>query len=423
MSSYDPRAQADEAWQATRAQTALATQILRDENDYLAAGARPDIGRQVSPDVRELFVSCEPALALQQQFEHLQPEYIAVHDVGTTSSRKLLAGIASAAGRSMQKLVIRRQGFGTPLATLAFVDLPTHEGGQLRLFTTEADADTAARHGVARVLLAFSRLAVLMVGDLPAHVMASTLKPLHEAMVAGPWHNRHLLLLPLATPGVVSTQGSELARGTGVDVRTTPQVTRPSDAWGFISSTWSRVRDPAGASGAASAPSAQHPRPMPPIPGRAVPGDTADIVGSLSLRPMPEVPRARSEAPETPVPAALLDRYVRRLNELAGMVSCCVFDIAAGRPVAHAGSRPDGAALAARGAEMISALTAASRTMGLGHALPDAAVTLGAHHLVVRPVPRHPGLALHAVLDKATANLTLARLQIQRLDAVLDEPA
>jgi len=142
MSSYDPRAQADEAWQATRAQTALATQILRDENDYLAAGARPDIGRQVSPDVRELFVSCEPALALQQQFEHLQPEYIAVHDVGTTSSRKLLAGIASAAGRSMQKLVIRRQGFGTPLATLAFVDLPTHEGGQLRLFTTEADADT-----------------------------------------------------------------------------------------------------------------------------------------------------------------------------------------------------------------------------------------------------------------------------------------
>jgi hypothetical protein len=420
MSSYDPRAQVDQAWQATRAQTALATQILRDENDYLAAGARPDIGRQVSPDVRELFVSCEPALALQQQFEHLQPEYIAVHDVGTTSSRKLLAGIASAAGRPMQKLVIRRQGFGTPLATLGFVDLPTTEGGQLRLFTTEADADTAARHGVARVLLAFSRLAVLMVGDLPAHVMASTLKPLHDSMLVGPWHNRHLLMLPLASPGVVTTQGSELARGTGVDVRTTPQVTRPSDAWGFISSTWGRVRDPMGAT---PTPSADRPRPMPPIPNRAAAANPSSIVGSLSLRPMPDMQRTPPQGAEAQAPAGLLDRYVRRLNELAGMVSCCVFDIAAGRPVAHAGSRPDGTALATRGAEMIAALTSASRTLGLGHALPDAAVTLGAHHLVLRPVPRHPGLALHAVLDKATANLTLARLQIQRLDAVLDEPA
>ena len=33
---------------------------------------------------------------------------------------------------------------------------------------------------------------------------------------------------------------------------------------------------------------------------------------------------------------------------------------------------------------------------------------------MLRPVPRHPGLALHAVLDKSDANLTLARLQVQR---------
>ena len=63
------------------------------------------------------------------------------------------------------------------------------------------------------------------------------------------------------------------------------------------------------------------------------------------------------------------------------------------------------------------------RAMGLGHAIPDAAITLGAHHLLLRAVPKHPGLALHAVLDKTHANLTLARLQVQRMDAIFDEPA
>src|SRR5512147_1170242 len=87
-----------EAWQATRAQTALATQVMRDSDDERDPQSR-EIGRQVGPDERELFVSCAPAEALQQQIDHLHPDYIAVHDVGTTSSRRLLAGIAAASKR------------------------------------------------------------------------------------------------------------------------------------------------------------------------------------------------------------------------------------------------------------------------------------------------------------------------------------
>ena len=130
-----------DAWASTRAHTALATQILPDENDYLA-GEKDEIGRQIGGNERELFVSCAPAEALQQQFDHLHPEFIAVHDIATASSRKLLAGIAAASGRAVQKLVIRRQGYGTALATLEFVELPTTDNQSLRLYTTEADADT-----------------------------------------------------------------------------------------------------------------------------------------------------------------------------------------------------------------------------------------------------------------------------------------
>ena len=413
------------AWQATRAQTSLATQFLNDPNEYLAPERQDDIGRQTGFNERELFVSCAPDLAMQQQFEHLHPEFIAIHDIATTSSRKLLVGIAAASARALQKLVIRRQGYGTALATLEFIELPTADGSTLRMYSTEADADTASRHGLARMLLAYSRLGVMMVGDLPGHSIASALKPFHDFMVTGPWPNRQMLLLPLATGSTLVAQGMEMARGTGVNVRTTPQVTRPADAWGFINGTWSRLREYAGPDGRrvpalAGAPSTT------PVSGERPAGSefnaTVERRGPdrLAMRPMPAVPSAATRAA---APKGLLDRYVHQISELPGMVSCCIFDVASGLEVTHAGASPGAADLAMHGKALLAGMGASSRSMGLGHTLPEAAITLGSHHLLLRAVPGHPGLALHAALDKTNANLTLARLQVQRMDALFEGAA
>ena len=449
-----PGSSAPEAWQATRAQTALATQFLRDEDDYLDT-ERKDIGRQIGANERELFVSCEPALAMQQQFDHLRPDYIAVHDVGGHASRKLLSSIAAASQQPLQKLIIRRQGYGTPLATIDYAELPTAGGVPLRIYATEIDADAAARQGIARVLLAYSRLGVVMVGDLPAHALGAALKPLHDDMVAGPWHNRHLLLLPLTSASALVSAGMELARGTGVNVRTTPQVTRPADAWSYINATWSRLREGNRIDSVGTPPDSQWAsgrtmpaplRDLPPLPARntrAAPltpesafaetqiQDTPPAPPPAAVRPVPPreplamrpMPTVQPAAAATPAsPDNLLDRYVRQLSELTGMVSCCVFDLATGREITHAGASPGATELSAHGSELMAAMISSARSLGLGFAMPDAAITLGAHHLLLRPVPRHPGMALHAVLDKTNANLTLARLQVQRMDALF-EPA
>ena len=412
-----PPTNAPDAWAATRAQTSLATQFLHDKDDYLAPD-RQDIGRLTGVNERELFVSCDPALAMQQQFEHLHPEFIAVHDIASASSRKLLAGIAAASSRAVQKLTIRRQGYGTALATLEFVELPGNDGSLLRMYSTEADADTASRHGLARMLLGFSRLGVVMVGDLPGHAIASALKPLREHMITGPWPNRELLLLPLAPGSTLATHGVGMGLGTHVNVRTTPQVTRPADAWGFINGTWARVRDQG--STAQPAHPAQSHRPASSWPAPAAPARPARAPSDpLSMRPMPTVPSAATRAA---APTGLLNRYVHQLSELAGMVSCCVFDVATGLEVTHAGASPGAADLATHGNALLAAMSSMSRTLGLGHALPEAAITLGSHHLLLRAVPRHPGLALHAVLDKTQANLTLARLQVLRMDSLFEGP-
>ena len=405
-------AQAPDTWQATRAQTAFATQILRTEDDYLAP-EQQDIGRAVGNNLRELFVSCDPAPAMLQQFDHLRPEFIAVHDIGTASSRKLIAGLAAASGRAVQKLVIRRQGFGTALATLEFAELPSVEGGLLRVYTTECEADTVSRRALARALLGHSRLGVVMVGDLPNHALAAALEPLRSDMVHGPWPNRHLLLLPLASAAAVVTQGAELGRGIGVTVRTTPQVSRPADAWPFINGTWDRLREEFASAGASlpGLSSAAGPKRAAPPPASAAP---------LPMRAMPPVPVTPRRPPAvTPQLSGRLAHYVRQLSGLNGMQSCCVFEAATGHSVASAGSTPDANALAGFGAALLSSMSEISRELGLGQAVPEATVTLEAHHLVLRALAQHPGLVLHAVLDKQ-ANLTLARLQILRMDAVLD---
>lgn len=415
-----------DAWHQTRAQTALATQLLTDEHEYLA-GSSDEIGRPLGDNERELFVSSDPANALQQQFEHLRPEFIAVHDIATASSRKLIAGIAAASGRAVQKLVVRRQGFGTPLAIIEFVDLPTTDVQALRLYSTEVDADTSVRHALARTLMACSRLGVVLVGELPGGAMADALKPLHDDIVTGPWSNRNLLFLPLASASTLVSHGLDLGRSTGVNVRTTPQVSRPADAWGYIAATWERMGDQTRADGrkvpelGAFTPGAYMPRRPPPGAGsppveRQPAAEARPIV--LTMRPMPIIGGAATNVAS---PTTVLERYVKQLGELNGMVSCCVFEIGTGRAIAHAGTSPNANDLASHGKALLTAMTASSRALGFGHGLPEAAITCNSHHLLLRAVPGHPGYAMHAVLDKSSANLTLVRLQVQRMDVLFQE--
>jgi hypothetical protein len=138
----------------------------------------------------------------------------------------------------------------------------------------------------------------------------------------------------------------------------------------------------------------------------------------LTMRPMPAI-ATPSYSPT--MPSTLIERYVKQLSELNGVISCCVFEVQNGHAIAHAGANPGSVELSAHGSALIAAMMTTSRALGFGHALPEAAISLGAHHLLLRGVPRNPGLAMHAVLDKTSANLTLARLQVLRMDSLFEE--
>ena len=101
---------------------------------------------------------------------------------------------------------------------------------------------------------------------------------------------------------------------------------------------------------------------------------------------------------------------------IKGTLSCCVFDIHSLLPLAAAGDTPSGERLAQQGALLLAEMIDVARALGLGATQPEAAISTGAHHLLLRPVPGHPGIALHMVLLASHTNLTLARMQLERIE-------
>jgi hypothetical protein len=389
------------------------TQIAHDREDYLGQGLR-DVGRRIAADQVEMFVDADPAAALLQEFERLAPEFMALHDVGRSATLHLLGALAGSAGARVQRLSVRRQGQGVALAVVQFVELPLGEGRHVRVYSTDINADTLTRQQIATVLLSRSRLAVLMLGDLPAQSLSNALGPLREAIARGPWPNRDMLLLPLGAAAALAAQASQLVGSSGVTARVTPQAARPDTAWTFISGAWNRLQ----AQGAG--PVALHTDLAQAMPRPAVPKPDAPTE-AMPLMPLRAATTSATSSAATPAPAtpSRWDDYAQRCAAVRGVVSCCVFDLPSQQPLAQAGGPPGAQALALRGSQLLQSLSDAAHGIGLalgpGMVLPEAAISFGTQHLLLRPVPGHPGVVLHLVLQASSANLTLARLQLDRV--------
>ena len=396
------------------------TQIINDRDAYLGQG-RHDVGRRISDDQVELFVTTDVATALQQEFTLHGPEFIALHDVGMSASLRLLSSLAGAAEAKVQRLSVRRQGHGVALAVVQFVEVPLADGTPVRVYSTDINGDGPARANMARVLLAFSRLGVLMVGELPPHALAAQLAPLHDALLRGPWPNRDLLMVPLGSSIALAAPGAQLAHQTPVAVHVTPHADKPKHVWTFVGGAWNRLHG--AADGKRALPtelSRAVPKPrVPSTEARTEPMPLDSIDAAKSTPPTPPPPMAPSVASITPMPvpgATSWQTYIDRCALIKGAISCCVFDTHSMHSMAAAGGPPAADRLAHQGAALLSAMNDASRALGLGPARAEANISTTSHHLLLRPVPGHPGVALHMVLLASASNLTLARMQLERIE-------
>lgn len=416
------------------------TQVVSDRDAYLGQG-RNDVGRRISDDQVELFIGGDLAQSLQQEFSRHAPEFIALHDVGTSASLRLLASMANPAGARVQRLSVRRQGHGVALAVLQFVEVPLADGTPVRVYSTDISTEATARAQVARVLLSHSRLGVLMVGELPSHALAAQVQPLRDAMARGPWPNRDLLMVPLGSGIALAAQASQLAGIGGVAVHVTPHAAKPKHVWTFIGGAWNRLNTATGTyrtlptemTRAVPRPAippteaATQPMDLQPLsveaatrllgtPDRRRPGQAE---GLAPIAPAPGYAAVPMPAP-TPMPVPGGTRwqaYADRCALIKGTMSCCVFDTHSSQSLASAGGPPAPERLALQGSALLATMGDAARALGLGQAKAEAAISTGGHHLLIRPIPGHPGVAIFLVILASAGNLTLARMQLERIES------
>lgn len=400
------------AWEATMpADDLMATRIMRGEKEYLAPAER-EIGRLTAPNLRELFVSCDAAEALRQQFEHLQSRHIALHDLGSgTIGTQLLRQLAAMGGGAVQQLVIRQQGYGTTLATVQYADY-TAPGGQVpvRVYSTNVQATPAAQEAVARAMLELAQASVLLLREQATPSPAQSLRQALQMVHRGPWVCPNLLVMPLGpqAAAAAAAQCSQVVQRNGLLLRASPQPAKGSDAWAFILGFWQKNEGR----------------------GRLAPTATASVppLALLQLRPsaqepdapaplMPAPPRAASSSAQAPG-ATVASNYVEHVRQLTGLLACCVFDVSTGAPLGHAGHSLGPLEMARQGSALLHGQETARLALGLTEPAEELLISSQRHHQVVRPLPGHAGLALHALLDRSKTNQSLVRFQLQRIDGV-----
>lgn len=442
-----PNPIADVAWAETNVMTRMATRLVGEEQ-YLGRQSS-DLGTRVAEHAHELFTMIAPAETLALHFERQSPTFIALHDIGAATSSALVAGLGAALRQPVQTLTIRQQGSGVTLAVLRFFELPSSRGVPVRVWATACEADAANRRAIAETLLAFSRLGVLLVNALSDHMLVTQLGQLRERLLAQPWPNRDLLLIPRAGFAHLADHAQRLVEGTLVATSCAEPSAQTAGIWHAIQGVWGRLRAGGSAAPARSAPAA--PEPMAPPAGMptitlrpfgspppAVASPTAPTVAAPSVPAAPEPSVVTAATPATsaepfsppaswgspvpvPAPAPRLDAagYAAACAAQPGVLACVVFDTGRQAILATAG----GAADPARGCAGYAMLLAAARGSGHGvdhDAAPLEVVAMFERQVtLVRPLPGHAPWAVAVVLERAQAGLDPLRAQLERLDAQL----
>lgn len=393
------------------------TQVVADRETYLGQG-RHDVGRRIAQDQVELFVSSDVASALQGEFQQHASEFIALHDVGTRATLRLLSNLASASAAPVQKLTVRRQGHGLALAVLRFVDVVLSDDSHVRVYATDIEADSPTRQRLAQLLLSCSRLGVLMVGELPPHAMTSALKPLHDALARGPWPNRELLVVPVGASTALAAQAAWLAGRSGVEIRVTPSASKARSAWAYVAGAWNRSNGQGPGARAMQTVLDLAVRPPPP-PLAEAPTERMGL-DPLVTRPSPTLPSALPR--RVAAPAALMSEAVNawqpfadRCSGIQGLVACCIFDVDTRRTLAQSGWADHAARMAQQGATLLAQMQVAARVLAVESAPAEAVISTGTHHLLLRHISGHAGVAVHLVLRADQTTPSQARADLNRI--------
>lgn len=116
---------------------------------------------------------------------------------------------------------------------------------------------------------------------------------------------------------------------------------------------------------------------------------------------------------------ANIEASLKELMSIDGAMGGCIVDYTSGMSLGAAGSGVDLELAAAGNSQVVKAKMATMKSLGIKGEIEDILITLDTQLHIIRPTAKHEGLFIYLVLDKAKANLALARRKVQGVDVSL----
>lgn len=106
-----------------------------------------------------------------------------------------------------------------------------------------------------------------------------------------------------------------------------------------------------------------------------------------------------------------------KLQEIDGFLGACIVDSNSGMTLgAIGGSGIDLEAAAAGNTEVVRAKRKTMKALNLNDTIEDILITLGKAYHLIRPLQSNDALFVYIVLDRAKANLAMARLSLRAIE-------
>lgn len=105
------------------------------------------------------------------------------------------------------------------------------------------------------------------------------------------------------------------------------------------------------------------------------------------------------------------------LMQTEGAMCAALVDYNSGMLLESVGSGVDLDMAAAGNTEVVRAKIKTMQMLGLKDGIEDILISLGKQYHIIRPVEKHEGLFIYYVLDRARANLAMARRKVLEAEA------
>ena len=107
-------------------------------------------------------------------------------------------------------------------------------------------------------------------------------------------------------------------------------------------------------------------------------------------------------------------------SDIAGFIGACLVDSDSGLMLtSEGGGKIDMEAAAALNTQVVKAKLQAIESLGLQDGIEDIVITMGKQLHMIRPIEKAPPVFLYVALDKKTANLGMARMQVKKIESGL----